>query len=143
MSGLDGMQTAFLTPFLLHFAVVVALYAALTAARAAAVREGRAAFADFARAGGDPPAAARIARNLSNQFEAPMFALFAALFLLWRGEVTGFDVAAAWIFLGGRVIHTLVQTLTDNVRLRGLVFTINFAGVTALMAHVAVVVLGW
>ena len=143
MSGLAGLQATFLTPFLLHFAVVVALYAALTVARATAVRQGRAAFADFARAGGDPPAAARIARNLGNQFEAPMFAYFAALFLLWRGEVTSFDVAAAWLFLAGRLIHTLVQTLTDNVRLRGLVFTINFVGVVALMAHVAVVVLGW
>jgi len=143
VSGLDGVQAAFLTPFLLHFAVVLALYAALTVARAAAVSQGRAAFIDFARAGGDPPVAARIQRNLSNQFEAPLFAYFAALFLLWRGDVTGFDVAAAWLFLAGRVIHTLVQTLTDNVRLRGLVFTINFVGVMALMAHVAVVVLGW
>jgi len=67
MNGLDGADTAFLTPFLLHFAIVVALYAALTAARAAAVRQGRAAFADFARAGGDPPAAARIQRNLLPQ----------------------------------------------------------------------------
>jgi hypothetical protein len=141
VSGLDGVQAAFLTPFLLHFAVVVALYAALTAARAAAVRGGQAAFADFARAGGDPPGAARIQRNLTNQFEAPMFAYFAALFLLWRGEVNGFDIAAAWLFLAGRVIHTLVQTLTDNVRLRGLVFTVNFTGVLALMAHVAAVVL--
>ena len=143
MSGLDAVRTAFLTPFLLHFVTVVALYAALTGARAAAVRQRRAAFADFVRAGGDPPGAARIARNLSNQFEAPMFAWFAALFLLWRGEVTAFDVAAAWIFLGGRLVHTLVQTLTDNVRLRGLVFIINFVGLTALMVHVALVVLGW
>ena len=135
--------TAFLTPFLLHFAVVVALYAALTVARLNAVRAGRAAFGDFARAGGDPPVAARIQRNLSNQFEAPVFAYFAALFLLWRGEVGGFDVAAAWLFLLGRLIHTLVQTLTDNVRLRGLVFTINFVAVLALMAHVAAVVAGW
>lgn len=140
---MSGLETAFLTPLLLHFAVVVALYAALTGARAAAVRQGRAAFADFARIGGDPPAAARIARNLSNQFEAPVFAYFAALFLLWRAQVNAFDVAAAWLFLAGRVIHTLVQTLTDNVRLRGLVFTINFVGVVALMAHVAAVVLGW
>ena len=143
MSGVDGMATAFLAPFLLHFVMVVGLYAWLTAARVVAVRGGRAAFADFVRAEGDPPAAARVARNLSNQFEAPMFAWFAVLFLLWQGEVTAFDVAAAWVFLGGRLIHTLVQTLTDNVRLRGMVFTINFLAVTALMAHVAAVVLGW
>jgi hypothetical protein len=141
--GASGLQAAFLIPFLLHFALVATLYAALTAARLAAVRQGRAAYADFVRTAGDPPGAARIARNLSNQFEAPLFAYFAALFLLWRGELTAFDVAAAWIFLGGRVIHTLVQTLTDNVRLRGQVFTINFLAVVALMAHVAAVVLGW
>lgn len=137
------IDAAFLIPFLLHFGIVVALYAALTVARIAAVRGGDAVLADFARAGGDPPVAARIARNLANQFEAPLFAYFAALFLLWLGEVQSFDVIAAWVFLAGRAIHTLVQTLTDNVRLRGMVFTINFMAVLALMAHVAVVVLGW
>lgn len=136
-------NAAFLTPFLLHFGLVLALYAALTLARLDAVRAGKAAYGDFLRADGDPPAAARIARNLSNQFEAPLFAWAAALFLLWQGQVGAFDVAAAWLFLAGRVIHTLVQTLTDNVRLRGMVFMINFAGVLALMGHVAWVVLGW
>ena len=29
------------------------------------------------------------------------------------------------MFVAGRVVHTLVQTLTDNVPLRGLVFMIN------------------
>jgi len=135
-----ALESAFLMPLLGHFALVVALYAALTAARFAAVRQGQAAYGDFARADRDPPAAAPVARNLSNQFEVPLFAYFAALFLLWRGEVTGFDVAAAWAFLAGRVIHTLVQTLGDNVRLRGQVFTINFLAIMALMGHVALVV---
>ena len=140
---MSDLQAAFLIPFLLHFALVVGLYVALTGARFLAVRKGQAAYGDFVRADGDPPLAARIARNLSNQFEAPLFAYFAALFLLWRGEVSDVDVAAAWVFLFGRAIHTLVQTLTDNVRLRGQVFAINFLAVMALMAHVAVVVLGW
>jgi hypothetical protein len=35
------------------------------------------------------------------------------------------------------VIHTAVQTLTDNVPLRGQVFLINFAGVAVLVAHLA------
>ncbi|HEY8615275.1 MAPEG family protein [Phenylobacterium sp.] len=136
------LQAAFVTPFLLHFALVLALYAGLTAARALAVRGGEAAYNDFARADGDPPAAARIARNLGNQFEAPLFAYFAALFLLWRGEVNAFDVGAAWLFFAGRLVHTLVQTLTDNVRLRGMVFTLNFLGIVGLMSHVTLVVLG-
>ncbi len=61
------MVGAFLLPFFLHAALIVALYAALTVTRAQAVRSGRSAFADFVRADGDPKPAARIARNLANQ----------------------------------------------------------------------------
>ena len=51
------------------------------------------------------------------------------------GHVTTVDLVAAWVFVAGRVIHTLVQTLTDNVPLRGQVFMINFLGVVVLAAH--------
>jgi hypothetical protein len=128
-------------PLLLHFVLVLGLYAALTAARALAVRNGQATHVAFVRADGDPPAAARIQRNLANQFEAPLFAYFAAAVLISQDAVTALDVAAGWLFLFGRVIHTGVQTLTDKVRLRGLVFLINFVGIVALMAHVALLAL--
>ena len=45
------------------------------------------------------------------------------------------------MFVVGRVAHTLVQTLTDNVPLRGQVFTINFLAVAALTAHIALIAL--
>ena len=61
--------------------------------------------------------------------------------LVALGKVTMFDVVAAWVFVAGRVIHTLVQTLTDNVPLRGKVFMINFLAVLALAAHVALLAL--
>ena len=83
----------------------------------------------------------RVQRNLSNQFEAPMFAYFAAAVLLAASAVQWWDVAAAWLFFAGRVVHTLVQTLTDNVALRGQVFVINFLGVAVLMGHVALLAL--
>ncbi|HCG78844.1 MAG TPA: hypothetical protein DE015_06505, partial [Oceanospirillales bacterium] len=41
-------------------------------------------------------------------------------------------ISLAWVFILGRVIHSGVQILTDNVRLRGLVFTINFLAVLAM-----------
>ena len=40
----------------------------------------------------------------------------------------------AWVFVGGRVLHSAVQIGTANVRLRGLVFTVNFLAVLALWA---------
>jgi len=56
--------------------------------------------------------------------------------------VTVQDVAAAWVFLIGRLLHTAVQCLGDNVALRGQVFTINFLGLLWLMAHALLAVLG-
>jgi len=130
-----------LLPLFLHFGLVVALYAALTWARLAAVRRGEATKNDFARADGDPPAPARIQRNLANQFEAPVFAWIAALLLIVTSAETVQDVAAAWVFLVGRLIHTVVQCRGDNVALRGQVFTINFLGGLWLMGHAFYVVM--
>lgn len=136
-----GPERLFLLAFLGHFALVVALYVLLTYQRMMAVRAGRSAVADFVKANGDASGSARVQRNLANQFEAPMFAYFAAAVLLWAGAVGAFDVAAAWIFLAGRIIHTGVQTMTDNVALRGRVYTISFLATIALMGHVAWLVL--
>ncbi len=131
-----------LLPLFLHFGLVTVLYAALTWARLVAVRRGEAAKDDFARADGDPPMSARIQRNLANQFEAPVFAWIAALLLIFTGQVAVWDVAAAWVFLAGRMIHTVVQCSGDNVALRGQVFTINFLGLLWLMGHAFLAVLG-
>jgi len=131
-----------LLPLFLHFGLVVGLYAALTWARLIAVRRGAAAKNDFARADGDPPMSARIQRNLANQFEVPVFAWIAALVLIQTAQATVWDVAAAWVFLVGRLIHTAVQCGGDNVALRGQVFTINFLGLLWLMAHAFLAVLG-
>lgn len=131
----------FMLPFLLHFALVMALYVWLTVLRQTAMAKGEVKPAEFVNAGADPSRSKRVARNLSNQFELPAYALFAALFLYFSHRVGPLDVAAAWLFLVGRLIHTAVQTLTLNVPLRGLVFTLNCIGVAILMVHVARIVL--
>ena len=139
---LTSAATQLLLPLFLHFGLVVGLYAALTWARLMAVRNGEAETNDFARADGDPPVSARIQRNLANQFEAPVFVWIAALLLMLMDRVTLWDVAAAWVFLAGRLIHTAVQCSGDNVALRGQVFTINFLAVLWLMGHAFLAVLG-
>jgi hypothetical protein len=140
--GLSGMAAQLLLPLFLHFGLIVGLYMALTWARLVAVRRGDATKADFARADGDPPLSARIQRNLANQFEAPVFVWIAALLLIQTSQVSAWDIAAAWVFLVGRLIHTAVQCGGDNVALRGQVFTINFLGLLWLMAHAFLAVLG-
>jgi hypothetical protein len=130
-----------LWPMLAHVACVVLLYAWLTYARWMAVRRGAVDYASFEFNREEPPAVARIRLNLANQFEWPVVFYALVVLLVALGKVTTFDVIAAWVFVLGRVIHSLVQCLTDNVPLRGQVFTINFVAVLALAAHVALLAL--
>jgi hypothetical protein len=95
-------------------------------------------YGDFARHE-EPHHVARITYNLANQFELPVIFYAAVVLLIATNNVMTVDIIAAWIFVAGRVIHSLVQCLTDNVRLRGQVFLINFAGVAILVGHLALI----
>ena len=129
-----------LWPMLAQIGWTFLLYVWLTVARARAVKRGEVVFGDFARHE-EPHHVARITYNLANQFELPVIFYAVVVLLVATGNVTTIDVIAAWVFVAGRVIHTSVQTLTDNVRLRGQVFLINFAGVVILVGHVAMLAL--
>jgi len=138
--ALTALAAWALVPMVLHFGLIVGLYVVLTWTRMVIVKRGQATKADFARADGDPRLSARIQRNLGNQFEAPVFAWIGLGLLILTGQLNTLDVAAAWLFLIGRLIHSTVQCTGDNVALRGQVFTINFVAVLWLMAHAAWVV---
>ncbi len=129
-----------LWPMLAQIGWTFLLYVWLTVARQRAVKAGEVKFDDFARHD-EPHHVARIAYNLSNQFELPVIFYAAVVLLIATNNVTTIDIIAAWIFVAGRVIHTLVQCLTDNVPLRGQVFLINFAGVAVLVGHLALIAL--
>ena len=129
-----------LWPMLAQIGWTFLLYVWLTVARQRAVKAGEVKFDDFARHD-EPHHVARIAYNLSNQFELPVIFYAAVGLLIATNNVTTIDIIAAWVFVAGRVIHTLVQCLTDNVPLRGQVFLINFAGVAVLVGHLALIAL--
>ena len=133
--------SSILWPMLAHVAWVVLLYIWLTYARWVAVKRGEVDYSSFEFNREEPPAVARIRLNLANQFEWPVVFYALVVLLVALGKVTLFDVVAAWVFVAGRVIHTLVQGLTDNVPLRGNVFMINFVAVLALAAHAALLAL--
>lgn len=135
------MIFSILWPLLAHIGLTFFLYAWLTFARAQAVKSGETEYSCFVLGRDEPLHVARITRNLSNQFELPVIFYALVVLLIALARVTWIDVAAAWLFVAGRVIHTLVQTLTDNVKLRGQVFMINFLAVVALAAHVALIAL--
>ena len=126
------MSYTLIVPMATHVALVAFLYILLTVARAPAVwglgrrPDGANPWADV-----EP----RISANLSNQFEWPLFFHMACLILLQFQPSPG-SFLLAWLFVAGRVWHSAVQILTRNVRLRGIVFTINFLAVLGLWALV-------
>ena len=131
------MSHPLVIPMAAHVALAALLYVMLTVARAPAI------WGIGRRPDGSNPWARiepRISANLSNQFEWPLLFYAACLILLQSGS-SRFSLLLAWIFLVGRVLHSLVQILTTNIRLRGLVFTINFVAVIGLWAMVVLVAL--
>ena len=131
------LPAALLWPLLAQVGWTFLLYVWLTLARLSAVRRGEADWPVFALGREEPPRVARIARNLANQFELPVIFYAVCVLLVATGQALWLDVAAAWVFVAGRVIHTAVQTLTDDVPLRGRVFLINFLALCVIVAHVA------
>ena len=122
------MQSLIL-PMAAHVALAALLYALLTVARAPKI------WGIGQRADGSNPWAAvepRISANLSNQFEWPLLFHVACLLLLQSGTNSAIALVLAWVFIAGRLIHSGVQILTTNIRLRGLVFMINFLATLGL-----------
>jgi len=75
----------------------------------------------------------KISANLSNQFEWPIFFYIACVLLIAMDEpIDSVQIYLAWVFVIGRVLHSIVQIFTDNIRLRGMVFTINFVAVLTM-----------
>ena len=119
-----------LLPMAAHLLWTLGLYAWLTVVRAPS------AWGIGATPDGSNPWATiepRVSANLTNQFEWPLFFYIACL-LLQSQSIDAIQVWLAWIFVGGRVIHSLVQIFSAGVRLRGVVFTLNFAAVLGMWA---------
>jgi hypothetical protein len=124
------MSHPLIVPMAAHVALAACLYVLLTVVRAPAIwGMGRAPDGSNPFARIEP----RISANLSNQFEWPLFFHAACVILMvLQADTNGLALALAWTFVVGRVLHSLVQVLTTNIRLRGAVFTINFLAVLGL-----------
>ena len=123
------MPNSLIFPMAFHVVWTAFLYALLTIARAPAI------WGIGRRADGSNPWAKlepRISANLHNQFEWPLLFYVACLLLLQQGTVSRTALVLAWIFIGGRLLHSAVQILTTNIRLRGLVFMVYFLAVLGL-----------
>ena len=82
----------------------------------------------------------KVSANLSNQFEWPMLFYTCCLLIIHSNSADAFQCFLAWVFVAGRVIHSFVQIFTNNIRLRGAVFTINFVAVLIMWIRLVLIV---
>jgi hypothetical protein len=142
---MTSLQMTFATlliwPMLAQIGWTFFLYAWLTWARQQAVKCGKIDYSGFLLGRDEPLEVARITRNLANQFELPVVFYTVVVLLVALHAVGTIDLVAAWAFFAGRIVHSLVQTLTNDVVLRGRVFLISFVAAAVLVAHVGVLAL--
>jgi hypothetical protein len=137
-------QTAIFGPvfamFLLTFAVWVYLYArripfirsldpgfVLTPARLAEL---------------SPPAVANPSDNLKNLFEIPVIFYALALVLFATGQVDAVYVAAAWVFVVFRALHSAVHCTVNVIMVRFTVYASSSLAVWFMVARAALHHLG-
>lgn len=113
-------------PIFAHLLITSLLYVLLTIARAPKIwglgkrKDGSNPFEKY-----EP----RISANLSNQFEWPLFFYVGVLISIQLELINVWILIFSWIFIVGRILHSLVQICTSNIKLRGAVFTINFLAI--------------
>ena len=136
------MNALILQPVMAQIGLIVALYVWLSLARLRAMARGDVVADAFVLGRDEPRPIARITRNLANQFELPVLMLVCVAMLVALHDISIADIAFAWLFVAGRLAHTAVQTLTDDVRLRGRVFGVNFLAFLGIAGHLSLIAVG-
>ena len=102
----------------------------MTAVRMPAMRRARLTLQDAAHtrdlAERLPSSATRVADNYRHLFEAPTAFYAVALAIILAGLADPVYAICAWIFLGVRVLHSLVQATFNRVAVRAGLYTLSW-----------------
>ena len=90
---------------------------------------------EFARL--SPPRVANPSDNLKNLFELPTVFYAVALYLYVAHRVDATYLIAAWIFFGGRVLHSIVHCSFNFVPLRFWLYAISAVALWFMVLRIA------
>jgi hypothetical protein len=88
-----------------------------------------------------PPAVANPADNFKNLFELPVLFYAVVLYLYVTQQVDGLYLAAAWVFFGFRVLHSLVHNTFNSISLRFALYVVSSIALWLIVLRIAVTVL--
>ena len=90
-----------------------------------------------------PPEVQWKAHNYNHLHEQPTLFYAIAIVLAMIGHGDGMHALLAWIYVGLRVIHSLVQVTANKVMVRFVLFALSSVVLIAMIVHAAMVVFGW
>lgn len=117
------------------FVVLVIMFRA----RKAAVQAGAVKIGDIAVTGDKWPDKAKLAaNNFTNQFETPVLYYALTAIAIFVGA-TGWIMAwLSWMYVGSRVVHTLVHTGTNRIGQRAPVFALGMLALLLMLIGIVV-----
>ena len=87
-----------------------------------------------------PPQVQWKAHNYNHLHEAPTVFYAVALVLAVVGHGSGLNATLGWVYVGLRVIHSLVQATVNRVMVRFMLFALSSLVLMALVVHAAIAV---
>ena len=78
------------------------------------------------------------AHNYNHLHEAPTLFYAVAIVLAIIGAGDGFNAALGWTYVGLRVLHSLVQAISNRVVVRFLIFVLSSLVLIVLIFHAAI-----
>lgn len=85
-----------------------------------------------------PPWATNVADNYNHLMEQPTIFYAVALSLQLLGQTHPINITLAWVYVGLRVLHSLIQATVNIIIVRFLVFVISSIVLLMLIFHAAI-----
>ncbi|HEX8364931.1 MAG TPA: MAPEG family protein [Allosphingosinicella sp.] len=82
------------------------------------------------------------AHNYIHLMEQPTLFYAIALTLALIGQGDGLNAIIAWVYVGLRVIHSLIQATVNIIRYRFIVFLLSTLALVALTVHALIALIG-
>jgi hypothetical protein len=135
-------QTAIFGPFFATMLLTLVVWVYMYVRRIAFIQGNELSPADLAVPGAlaqiSPPAVSNPSDNLKNLFEIPVLFYAIALHLFATGQVDAAYVAAGWVFVVFRILHSAVHCTFNLVMLRFYLYLISTLAVWFMVLRAAV-----
>ena len=127
-----------LLPAFIHVGLIFVIAFRMGLAKQRAVREDGVKLEDVSLDNrGWPEDTRKLNNNYNNQFELPVLFYAILPLLLMLVKVDWLQVTLAWLFVAGRILHSIVHTGANVVTQRGMAFLIGFGAVGLMWAWFA------